>query len=869
MSNSLHDVLDLPETEQKSTDDWSDKLKSFREQFTDALKTVNEGLQSAASHAAEVLHKEAAEKREKVIAAYHKTCQQIESNSDSAEVTVDRVMSATCALGEQASSLASDAVEMHRRWTEREGDFGELAVKVKELSDAKHDKAATLEKLVDGIRNHTVARNFKAAYDAFEKVADKVASIYDDFTKNQVEPESNKATAQSSQRTVPGGGGYEYEQHADGRIFIVKSPRSGNKRIELRQGGKGFKAVFAEIGPFPHPDQAAEHTNSSNEASSLLDSLWDAGSDVVNDIGEMVEDAAEFIQETAADVADGVADLLGFGGDEEQIADETNSQPSEEQEQNEDSPELLGGAETATEKKLAEFTEAMKNIVVEVDGKPVSVRPPYHWNKENKVWEMETDPKTGKKKKKEVIDPETGKKKHVPVIDPKTGKQKTTPHRIKREALEARKNNPKVNNLIKKIFRGENKEFGKGATTGKATPEQMKKFIEESLKQNLIKDTSAQGMKNYLDEFGISTDCSGLVSQGLNFLNDGDMIRGANELVDASNTGTGTMTKDRSKFAKVKKPSDLAAGDVMAKTGHVRLVTDVDIEDDGVYFTTVESTTADITDLGPDVDIGSGVGEVRWRFKNPNKFEKIEHKKSGEFKRSKSNDVYVYTRLKGLKLAVPSGGSSGGDSSSSEKPSGSDSATSEGQTTQSPSSDDAAANGASADAKGGKAASALSLSKKGIDWLKGVEKLRLKPYDDQTGKDITAWVEGATIGYGHLISSGDWSKYQSGINEQQAEALFKKDLAPFVKAVQSGVTSKITQQQFDAMVILAFNIGESGFKSSSVLKLVNDPDAKTSYKDLETAWKAWNKSQGKVLKGLQNRRKAEWNIYSKGVYAHW
>jgi len=71
------------------------------------------------------------------------------------------------------------------------------------------------------------------------------------------------------------------------------------------------------------------------------------------------------------------------------------------------------------------------------------------------------------------------------------------------------------------------------------------------------------------------------------------------------------------------------------------------------------------------------------------------------------------------------------------------------------------------------------------------------------------------------------------------------------------------------MVILAFNIGKAGFSSSSFLKMVNDPSATSSYATLENAWKAWNISQEKVNRGLNNRRQAEWNIYNKGVYAQW
>ena len=162
----------------------------------------------------------------------------------------------------------------------------------------------------------------------------------------------------------------------------------------------------------------------------------------------------------------------------------------------------------------------------------------------------------------------------------------------------------------------------------------------------------------------------------------------------------------------------------------------------------------------------------------------------------------------------------------------------------------------------------LVFSTKGIDLLKSIERFRRKPYDDQTGEEITAWVEGATIGYGHLIAESDWQKYSTPITESDALTLFNSDLVPFVSLIRQNVKVPLTQQQFDALVLLVFNIGDN-FKFSSVLKLINDPTAITSYSSLELAWKAWNKSQGEVMKGLNNRRNSEWNIYTKGIYKGW
>lgn len=163
----------------------------------------------------------------------------------------------------------------------------------------------------------------------------------------------------------------------------------------------------------------------------------------------------------------------------------------------------------------------------------------------------------------------------------------------------------------------------------------------------------------------------------------------------------------------------------------------------------------------------------------------------------------------------------------------------------------------------------VNLSQKGLDWLKKVERLALKPYDDQTGKQITSWVPGATIGYGHLIAKGEWNKFKNGISEVDATALLWSDLASFIAVVKE-IKRPLAQHQFDACVILAFNIGVEGFRGSTVRKMVANPNFKSSvYKNLEAAWKAWNKSQGKINRGVVNRRDAEWDMYEKGIYRHW
>ena len=93
-------------------------------------------------------------------------------------------------------------------------------------------------------------------------------------------------------------------------------------------------------------------------------------------------------------------------------------------------------------------------------------------------------------------------------------------------------------------------------------------------------------------------------------------------------------------------------------------------------------------------------------------------------------------------------------------------------------------------------------------------------------------------------------------------------ISKYEYCVETSVVYKdLTQQEFDACVIFCYNIGTTGFANSSVCKMLNGQ--KTNYKTLDDAWMAWNKSQGKVTKGLTRRRQAELDIFHKGVYKGW
>lgn len=95
------------------------------------------------------------------------------------------------------------------------------------------------------------------------------------------------------------------------------------------------------------------------------------------------------------------------------------------------------------------------------------------------------------------------------------------------------------------------------------------------------------------------------------------------------------------------------------------------------------------------------------------------------------------------------------------------------------------------------------------------------------------------------------------ITKEQSQALLEADLARFEGAVNRACGGKVNQNQFDAMVSFAFNVGTSAFATSTLLKkhLAGD------YAGAAAQFARWNKAGGKVLAGLTKRRAAEAALY--------
>ncbi len=163
----------------------------------------------------------------------------------------------------------------------------------------------------------------------------------------------------------------------------------------------------------------------------------------------------------------------------------------------------------------------------------------------------------------------------------------------------------------------------------------------------------------------------------------------------------------------------------------------------------------------------------------------------------------------------------------------------------------------------------MKLSKVGADLMHKYEGYRTRPYLCPAH----IW----TIGYGHVL-------YQEQIRlpvfrpegkanipmirkemplkpednrvwtKQEIDDLFAADVASFERGVLRLVPGSVGRQgRFDALVSFAFNAGLGNLQSSSIRIKSNRGD----WEGAADSFLLWNKGGGKVLPGLERRRKDE------------
>ena len=151
----------------------------------------------------------------------------------------------------------------------------------------------------------------------------------------------------------------------------------------------------------------------------------------------------------------------------------------------------------------------------------------------------------------------------------------------------------------------------------------------------------------------------------------------------------------------------------------------------------------------------------------------------------------------------------------------------------------------------------MKTSENGLKLIQEFESFVNAPYLDSA----RIW----TIGYGstYYPNGKPVTGRDKPITREYAETIQRHVIATDFEPVINELLEKeiasgfVNQNMYDAIVSLTYNIGVNGFKRSSVLRLLKQGDKQNA----ADAFLLWNKSGGKVLKGLVNRRKKERELF--------
>lgn len=128
------------------------------------------------------------------------------------------------------------------------------------------------------------------------------------------------------------------------------------------------------------------------------------------------------------------------------------------------------------------------------------------------------------------------------------------------------------------------------------------------------------------------------------------------------------------------------------------------------------------------------------------------------------------------------------------------------------------------------------------------------------GCKLTAYPDPGTGGAPWTIG---WGSTGPGIHkgvtwtQAQADARLADDVRKFMAGVMAAVTVPALPREIGAMTSLAYNIGLTAFRGSTLLRKFNADDKAGAAAEFPR----WNRADGRVLQGLVNRRADERAVF--------
>lgn len=110
----------------------------------------------------------------------------------------------------------------------------------------------------------------------------------------------------------------------------------------------------------------------------------------------------------------------------------------------------------------------------------------------------------------------------------------------------------------------------------------------------------------------------------------------------------------------------------------------------------------------------------------------------------------------------------------------------------------------------------MKLSDEGLAMIQAFEGTVLHVYPDQ--RSIP------TVCTGHVVKPDDASWIADGVTRDECRAVLREDVARYERCVTDFVHVPLEQAQFDCLVSLCFNIGETAFARSTLVRVLNQGD---------------------------------------------
>ena len=158
----------------------------------------------------------------------------------------------------------------------------------------------------------------------------------------------------------------------------------------------------------------------------------------------------------------------------------------------------------------------------------------------------------------------------------------------------------------------------------------------------------------------------------------------------------------------------------------------------------------------------------------------------------------------------------------------------------------------------------MQLSEHGKSLLRDLEGVEREPYQDAAG----LW----SCGVGHCLTKDELAsgkivcgdrviRWKDGpLSDDDIDRLLSDDVSWAEACVEAGVHVPLSQQQFDSLVLLCYNIGPNAFRQSTLCRVLNDGN----YASVPTQMARWVHAGGRVVQGLVNRRAREAALWQAG-----